>query len=198
MPNGALHYAVFERFSRPGHGRRASVVCLVAGITAALVAGGGDAAEAPAEAVAAAGIAPAAPAVERHRDWMLDCRAECRIETVVHGADGTAILTVSVGRDEPRVLRLETALPLFLPDPLEIVAGGFGPLRLPWLTCGASGCVVQAALEGDVMQALRGEREAQVGFTLVDGERVRLPVSLMGFTAAEEALDGSAPEARAR
>nr|MBA3326212.1 invasion associated locus B family protein [Paracoccaceae bacterium] len=78
--------------------------------------------------------------------------------------------------------------PLFLPDGLTLGLGDAPPRAVAWRTCDAAGCEALAPLENELLAALRRERAAEVTLTLVDGVRVRLPVSLMGFTAAWEAL----------
>jgi invasion protein IalB len=200
MPNETPLYQRFERpppaaaRRSPSWGHPAPAACaalLTAGLLAAgLAAGPGGAAEAPPGAVAAAGIAVPQPRLERHRDWRLDCRAACRIETRVPGAEGGDVLRLDVPGGVP-LLRVATNLPLFLPEPVEIRAGA-DAFRLPWLTCGPDGCEARAALDEVLLAALRREREAQVAFTLIDGTRVRVPVSLMGFTAAKAALEARA------
>lgn len=185
---------LYQRFERspptavlPASRRRPRLAAWAALVAAGLAGGPGGAAEAPPEAVAAAGIVLPPPSVERHRDWRLDCRAACRIETRVPGADGGDVLRLDVPGGGVPVLRVATTLPLFLPEPVEVGVGDTA-LSLPWLTCGPEGCEAQAALDAVLLAALRREREALVAFTLLDGSRVRVPVSLMGFTAAKAAL----------
>jgi invasion protein IalB len=187
MANEIRLYQGFERCwpQRPGRVARA------AAMAAALAAGPGVAAEAPAEAVAAAGLVVPPPRVERHRDWVLDCTGACRAETVVRATEGGAVMRLDVAAEAPAVLRVATPLPLFLPEPVEIGVGD-AALSLPWLTCDPGGCEARAALDAELLALLQREREAQVAFTLLDGTRVRVPVSLMGFTAAKAALDARA------
>jgi invasion protein IalB len=156
------------------------------------------AAEAPASAVEAAaararetGPDPA----ERHEDWALVCGEVCRIETTVAGGDGSGawVLRLAVeGTGEARALVVATPLPLFLPDGLVLTLGGGEPRPEPWRTCNAAGCEARLPLEPGLLASLRREREAAVSFTLLDGVRVRLPISLLGFTAAERALGAAA------
>jgi invasion protein IalB len=150
----------------------------------------GPAAEAPAEAAAEAGPETG---VARHRDWLLDCRAACTLATSVEGPDGRPLLRVSVGPSAD-VLTIETPLPLHLPDGLEVTAGARAPAAAPWRTCAAGGCEARAVLDQALLEGLRREREGAVAFTLADGARVRLPLSLMGFAAGERALRAAAAE----
>ena len=59
---------------------------------------------------------------------------------------------------------------------------------MPWRTCGAGGCEAVLPLDPPLLAALRRERAATATFTLVDGVKVRLPFSLLGFSAATRAL----------
>jgi invasion protein IalB len=146
-------------------------------------------AEAPADAVAQAG---AEAAVTPYRDWLLDCRAACRLQTALRGTEGQLLLRVSLGAALAGLV-VETPLPLHLPDGVTLAAGERPPLEVPWRTCGDGWCEARAALDAALVDGLRRERAASVTFTLVDGERVRLPVSLIGFTAGERALRAAVP-----
>ena len=123
-----------------------------------------------------------------HRDWVLRCPAAgCAIRTAVRGTDGTEVLGLAVAADGA-ALTLRTALPLHLPDGVTLALGD-DPLRLvPWRTCDPAGCVADAPLAEDLREALRRERSVEVTLTLVDGVRVRLSASLLGFSAALDAL----------
>ena len=130
------------------------------------------------------------------RDWVLRCPAAgCAARTAVRGTDGTEVLGLAVAADG-LALTLRTALPLHLPDGVTLVLGD-EPLRaVPWRTCDAAGCVADAPLAEDLLAALRRERAVEVTLTLVDGVRVRLSASLLGFSAALDAL-GAPPAAPA-
>ena len=130
---------------------------------------------------------------EVFRDWTLRCPAAgCAIRTAVRGAGGAEVLGVEIGA-AGRALSLRTALPLHLPDGVTLALGD-APLRsVPWRTCDPAGCLADAPLEEGLLQALRRERSAEVTLTLVEGVRVRLSASLLGFSAAFDALDPPAP-----
>jgi invasion protein IalB len=157
-------------------------------VAAALVAG--PAAADPPQARAAIGAREAI-----FRDWVLRCPAGgCAIRTAVRGTDGTEVLGLAVAA-EGAALTLRTALPLHLPDGATLALGD-DPLRIfPWRTCDPSGCVVDAPLAEDLGEALRRERSVEVTLTLVDGVRVRLSASLLGFSAALDALAPPPPAA---
>jgi invasion protein IalB len=153
------------------------------------------AAEAPPEAMAP----PASGSVTRFEDWKLACPGACRIETAVRGERGAQVLHLRLdGPESARTLVVETPLPLYLPDGLTLAIGEAEPRAAPWRTCGPEGCEARLPADPSLLETLRRQRSAIVGFTLVDGARVRLPVSLMGFTAAERALGAETATARPR
>lgn len=156
------------------------------------------AAEAPSEAVAEPPEA-AAEIEARFEDWRLVCPKACHIEVAVRGEAGAGreVLRLRVEGPEPaRVLVVETPLPLYLPDGLNVAVGGAEPRATVWRTCGPEGCEARLMLEPALLAAMRGGRAATLAFTVADGGRVRLPASLMGFTAAEQALARETPRAR--
>ena len=119
--------------------------------------------------------------------------ARCSIRTAVRGADGTEVLRLEVVRDAA-ALAFRTALPLHLPDGVTLAIGDPSHCEpSPWRTCDPTGCVAEAPLADDLRAALERERTIEVTLTLVDGVRVRLSVSLLGFTAASTALAAEAP-----
>ena len=126
--------------------------------------------------------------VRAFRDWRLDCRAApCTLATSVRGADGSEVLGLAVTAGPAPALVLSTPLPLFLPDGLALLLGDEPERPVPWRTCGAGGCEATLPLDGPLLAALRRERSGSATFTLVDGVTVRLPFSLLGFSAADAA-----------
>jgi invasion protein IalB len=130
------------------------------------------------------------------RDWRLACLGQdCVIRAWVRGADGTAVLALAAWpQGEGGYLTVDTSLGLFLPDGLRIDLGDTPARLAPWRTCDAAGCYAVAPVDAAFLAALQRERTAEVTLTLVEGVRVRLPVSLLGFTAAWEALSSRLPE----
>lgn len=192
MPNGRLRGA-------PALGARQRAAAalsprpmrrLAPALLAGLLAMPAVAAEAPRAAVEAA-----AATSEDFEDWALRCAGECRLRTELRNADGAPVLVLALARGEADALRLtvRTPLQLYLPDGLSLAVGESVSADRPWATCDAAGCEAWLAAEGDLLAALRRERAATIGFTLVDGTRVRLAASLMGFTAGERALRAAAP-----
>jgi len=121
-------------------------------------------------------------------DWALVCAEICDARTTLENGEGTPILTLRAVPGEVAALILETPLPLFLPDGAELALGASEPRPIPWRTCGGQGCEARVPLSPDLLAELRRERSGAVTLTLEDGSRVRLGVSLLGFTAAWRAL----------
>ena len=140
-------------------------------------------------AAAPAGADPPHARAARFADWRIDCASACAGVTTVAGADGSELLRLTVSGGEGPMLVVTTPLPLHLPDGLALALGGRAERAVPWRTCGPSGCEATVAIDPALLEALRRERAGTVAFTLVQGERVRLPVSLMGFSAALRALE---------
>jgi invasion protein IalB len=75
-----------------------------------------------------------------------------------------------------------------LPDGLALAVGAEPAWQVAWRTCAATGCEARLALSPPLLAALRRERAGTVRFALADGTQVRLPVSLLGLSAARRAL----------
>ncbi|MBP7001945.1 invasion associated locus B family protein [Amaricoccus sp.] len=151
-------------------------------------------------AAPAAADPPAAYAARRgaeltFRDWRLACLGDaCAIRAAVRGADGSAVLALEARPDgQGGQLALSTPLPLFLPDGISIALGDAAPRDVPWRTCDRASCQALAPFDADLLAALKRERVADVTLTLLDGVRVRLPASLLGFTAAWDAAARQPP-----
>lgn len=148
-------------------------------------------ASAPASADPPRARAQAEAAAGTFRDWRLGCGGlRCAVRTELRGGDGSLVLILAVeGEDDAASLRMGTPLPLYLPDGATLTLGDLPSRAIPWRTCGPRAwCEAVAILDADLLAALRREREAEVVLTLVDGVRIRLPLSLMGFSAAWHAL----------
>jgi invasion protein IalB len=161
-------------------------------VLAVLLAGRAGAAEMP-----PAGEAygpPPPPPVEAFEDWTLACpEGACTVATRVEGTGGAAVLVLEAGAE---ALVVRTPLPLLLPEGLGLTLGQADEERTAqWRTCDATGCEARLTMEPDLLAALRRERDGTLRFTLASGERVRIGVSLIGFTAAWRARAARADDA---
>ena len=124
------------------------------------------------------------PGALAFRDWWRDCPLRsCPIHTAVTGADGSEVLRVAVSGPPP-ALAVTTPLPLFLPDGIVLALGTPPERRCRGGRAAPAGCEATLPLDPDLAAALRRERGGSVTLTLVDGVQVRLPFSLLGFSAA--------------
>jgi invasion protein IalB len=127
-------------------------------------------------------------------DWRVDCTIGplCGALTTLKGADGSEVLRLGLTRGEAPSLAVTTRLPLHLPDGLVLALGARLERHVPWRTCGALGCEATFPMDPELLDALRRERAGSATFTLVTREQVRLPFSLLGFSAAFRALETEA------
>jgi len=124
-------------------------------------------------------------------DWRLDCTAgQCLPYIAVVGAGGAEVLRLALLSGEPPQLEVSTRLPLYLPDGLALAVGSEPVPPLAWRTCGPDGCAARITVTPELAAALRRERAGTATFTPADGVPVRVPFSLMGFTAALQAAGG--------
>ena len=79
-------------------------------------------------------------------------------------------------------------LGVLLPPGIAISIDGGEPERLPIRHCEPGGCLAPFELEDGILRQLRSGTELQVMAYGIDEQQVSIPVSLMGFTAALNAL----------
>ncbi|TPE52508.1 invasion associated locus B family protein [Amaricoccus solimangrovi] len=137
------------------------------------------------------------PAKARFRDWSLACAGGCRALTRLRSAasDAPEVLRLSVALTGKDIfaLTLRTPAPLYLPDPAILSPDQGSAVAIPWFTCGPRGCEARLSTGPELIDTLRSGRSATVEFTLVDGSRARLRLSLLGLTAALRALGTLSP-----
>jgi len=131
------------------------------------------------------------------RDWTLRClqaegQRRCEmIQAVEDPEDGEPVLAMVVTR-EPGGARalawIVLPLGLLLPPGVGLRVDQGETLRLPVRHCEPGGCLVPWELEQATLAALRGGVTLEVQAYDIDEQPVAIPVSLLGFTAAFEAL----------
>jgi invasion protein IalB len=139
----------------------------------------------------------AEPVARVFQDWRVGCAdGACAAYTRLDAADGTEVLRVEL-RGTPAVLGFVTPLGLHLPAELVATIGEGAEARvartIPWRTCPVASCIADTPVDGELLAALRRERAGTATFTLVEGVPVRLGFSLMGFSAARDALAALSP-----
>lgn len=131
---------------------------------------------------------------ETHRDWTLHCDTDtCGISTAVKSETGETLFNISVFSSDPPQVVLATPLPLYLPDGLSVAVDPNYSVNLPWFTCTPVGCEIRRELDLALDAAFRAGSGGSVAFTVVDGVKVRLAFSLLGYTSASNALAAISP-----
>lgn len=128
-------------------------------------------------------------------DWALECgkpegmeRETCYMfQNIVVRDTGQRLLHTAVGYaadGSTPMLLLTAPLGVHLPGGVSLQIDDAEPMRLPFERCTSRGCHAAAALEPDVVAALKAGLELKVTFSDGASEPVTLPVSLRGFTRA--------------
>lgn len=146
------------------------------------------------------GTAPADETAESFQSWTLRCGTPpnasarvCQMEQDVFrpGAPDQQIAKVAVGfppgADAPGMLIL-SPLATWLPPGIGFQLDGGEEQRVPVQRCSTQGCVTEILIEAPLLSALKAG--TQINLTIHDRARqpVKGSVSLLGFTAAYEAL----------
>jgi invasion protein IalB len=134
----------------------------------------------------------------KFKEWTVRCGRQseqgpqmCGMQQQTTDKEGRTVMLVAVGRVAGASdLGLLIVLPLGVLLPagitLQVDNGAEVPLEVDW--CERQGCRIEMLLEPDLLNRLKGGSQAKVFFEAVDprGERQRLgvPISLLGFTAA--------------
>jgi invasion protein IalB len=138
---------------------------------------------------------PAVTRTQQYEEWLVRCgrpggEEVCEMVQQPVGENGKPVMAVAVGKvpgnPNPGMIIL---LPLGISLPpgvsLRIDGGAEIPARVE--RCERQGCQVEMLLEPDLLSALKGGSRATVDFHVQRQDRlqrVRVPVSLLGFTAA--------------
>jgi invasion protein IalB len=147
-----------------------------------------------------AGTAPADETVQTFQSWTLRCGTPpnapgkvCQMEQDVFraGAADQQIAKVAVGfppgADAPGMLIL-SPLATWLPPGIGFQLDSGQEQRVPVQRCSPQGCVTEILIEAPLLSALKAG--TQINLTIHDRARqpVKGSVSLLGFTAAYDAL----------
>jgi invasion protein IalB len=150
----------------------------------------------------------AAPELEiterQFQDWMVRCgraTAEgpevCEMQQQATDDDGRPIMAVAVGTvPGTSDLGLLIMLPLgiLLPAGVALQVDGGAEVPLEVQRCERQGCRIERLIEPELLNRLKAGRAAKVFFGALDPQgqvqRVNVPVSLLGFTAALSQLTG--------
>ena len=149
---------------------------------------------------AATGAASGATLKVTHGSWEVWCYGggDC-IMTQLHrrtSETADAVFTIFKpqglqGDDgQPIEALAEIVVPLgvFLPGALGLQVDGNEPRAVPFERCIPDGCVVRAPVAAGMLAQMRAGGTAYLILSPSPDERVRLPISLAGFTAAFDSL----------
>ncbi len=138
---------------------------------------------------------------ERFDDWLVRCgeienngetaRACEMLQQVSQEETNQPVMEIAIGYlgDEERPVAVFTLpLGIRLPPGVQLQVGDAEPVRIPVQICVRQGCRADLLLEEDLVAAMRQGTEMQLSVLDPRGERVDLPISLLGFTAALERI----------
>jgi invasion protein IalB len=147
--------------------------------------------------------APPEMTERQFQDWVLRCgRSQqgpevCEMQQLRTDDEGRTVMAVAIGTAPGRSeVGLLIMLPLGILLPagvtLQVDGGAEVPLQVDW--CERQGCRIEMAVEAALLNRLKAGREAKVFFEAFDPEgqqqRLGIPISLLGFTAALDELTG--------
>jgi invasion protein IalB len=178
------------------------VVAMIALAPSLLAQQGQEAPTAPQEPPPGA-EAPLDLTERQFQDWILRCgRSEqgpevCEMQQEQTDDDGQPIMAVAVGTvPGTSDLGLLVMLPLgiLLPPGVTLLVDGGAETPLEVKLCERRGCRIEKLVEPELLNRLKAGRQATVVFQALDPQgrpqRLGVPISLLGFTAALTALTG--------
>ncbi len=133
------------------------------------------------------------------QDWRLRCERKsdndperCFImqiaKTLKNKRDILRIGVRYLEPEKPAMIFLTLPLGIYLPDGLLFLVDGGEILNISVEICMANGCHTRMALEGALLKTLKGGRQATLTFYDGQQQKITVPISLAGFTAAYAAL----------
>ena len=140
--------------------------------------------------------------IRQFRDWQLvETGSVCRIVSVVTSrATGSLLLEVSLipefAEESSYLIAVRVPLGASLASGIALRHAGQDrvAIGLEWLSCDPEMCTAGGKLSGAAIAALRRGNSVFVGFRpMIDARPVNIELSLMGFTAASNALQTCGP-----
>ena len=146
------------------------------------------------------GSAQAGSAREKdYQDWRLRCEQKndddpelCFILQIAKSSkDNRSVLRIGVRYpepNEPAMVFLTLPLGIYLPAGLLIQIDEGETLKIPVEICVPNGCHTRIDLVGDLLKNMKAGSRAKLTFHDSHQQRIKVPISLAGFTAALAAL----------
>lgn len=132
-----------------------------------------------------------------HGDWQVLCTLndalleECFIGQALDDQNsGRRAMTVMVMKapDGTSALRITVPLGVLIPTGLNLSVDGADIGDVGFVACFPDGCMTQVGMSPEVIASLKSGTEAKVTVHDFDNQRITLPLSLIGFTAAYDTL----------
>lgn len=151
-------------------------------------------------------VSAAAPGMELNgktfNDWTMRCSEAtnqqtqakvtvCEATQRIVNAEGTPVMEVVVTippNQSEAVGVIIAPLGVVLPAGIAVSIDGNAMGKLPYLRCVNQGCLGQFVFTADQLAAWKRGVKAEVTVVRGNGQEVKLPLSLSGFTAATDAL----------
>lgn len=144
--------------------------------------------------------APAGPKVDATvvDDWRVECYdppvngLKCQmLQQLVEREQNKVVLITSLAYlPSSQATQIQIVLPLgfLLKRGVELEAGGYTSTVAPD-RCTAQGCIVEGVAAPELIAAFRRAKDARVSIVADNGQTVRVPFSLMGFTKAYDMVE---------
>lgn len=147
---------------------------------------------------------PEPEVVDTYQDWMVRCGAAdpdafgaeelCEMyQQVSEEESGQTVLEIVIGYppgEDQLVALMSLPLGIRLPPGGQLRVEDREPVSFPIQICIESGCRADVALDEETVSAMRSGMEAAVVIADPQGRGVALPLSLRGFSAALDELEG--------
>lgn len=150
--------------------------------------------------VAAPAAAQEAAVRETHGDWEIRCTSDelCFMIQVGNDAEDRAVVSFAIRElDEPRIVdgrtfvaqaELRTRLGVYLPGGIVFTVDESESLRFPFERCVDEGCSALPLVQQGLIDRLKAGARVEITVFANRDQPVNADISLVGFTAAYDAL----------
>lgn len=134
--------------------------------------------------------------ITQYNDWEVRCLksnpSDCLMNQLVNSPNSdTPIMRVAMKyQGDADVALMAFTLPLgtHLAPGLSVTVPGSKALQIPYQVCFRNGCQAYLGIKSTLMSKMKQGSSFQVALVGPGGKKINLPVSLMGFTAADKAI----------
>ncbi|WP_176722456.1 invasion associated locus B family protein [Candidatus Thiosymbion oneisti] len=146
---------------------------------------------------------PQPPKVEAHGDWALQCpeSAPCFLMQRVFLEENKEKPLISVvlqfsGKPSRLLIAIRTPLEVMLMPGIEFGVDEVKSNTHPFHHCRSEGCLAIFPISKKLRKNLKLGKQANIGYSLTNGKKYSIPVSLTGITAGLQALEDAAKGAK--